>query len=264
MRNLFTQFTMLSAAAGLLLAGCAKDAGAVQGGDGTIDVRLSTSSEVVSVEATRVAGSLEGIVETPANSEFSLRIVRDGANPETSPFWDDITQYPVDTKHQVGDYTATALYGDANVEGFDKPAFGVKDQPFTVEHNVVKTVPLTARLLNTAVTVDCTNEFKGYFSDYSITVLRGAVEVAEFSETETRALFLKPEAFSIRVDYTHQSNGKTGSYTLAVAEVDACTHYVLKLNVNEGKVGGAEIEIIWNDDTQTVELDPVDIGEPEE
>jgi hypothetical protein len=176
----------------------------------------------------------------------------------------------------VGDYTAIALCGDVEVEGFEKPAFGVV-QPFTVVHNVETSVALEAKLMNMAVSVapkvypaETKSRFEQYFSTWSVEVLRENevqeidVKIAEFAKDEARVLYLKPEAFKLKLNYTHQSNGKTGSRTIEVGEnVKACTLYEVSLDVNDGHVGGKQIVITFDDTTEIIELGDIEVGEGE-
>ncbi|MDR2890259.1 MAG: DUF4493 domain-containing protein [Alistipes sp.] len=257
-----TLFALPAVLAGILLSGCAAD-GETRGGSGTIDLQLTASSEAVVVEATR--GTIPGIT-APEESQFSLVIVKDGANPATSPRWDDITQYPTDNKLQVGGYTATAAYGDPDSEGFERPAFGVSEH-FEVLHGQTVTVALEARLVNTAVTMEYTDDFKNYFSDYTVTVVNEGADAKTFVKDETRAMFVRPEAFSLRLDYTRQSSGRSGTVSYDMAdliegEVAACTHYKVGLDINEGHVGGAAIVINLDGNIEEIPLE-IEVGEGE-
>ena len=233
-----------------LLSGCAEEP---QGGNGQLRVDLSTSPEL-NVVATRAVENLPDAVILPAPAGFAMVI--NGAGDFVQNFESIPAELVVLEK---GSYSATATCGDPNTEGFDVPAFGVT-VPFEIEWNKTTRVDMTAKLTNMAVSVGYTKEFKAYFSDYSVEVIRSAATVLAFAKDETRLAFLKPQAFMVKVNYTRSSNGKTGSMEFDVASnTVACTYHKITLNVNEGAVGGAAFEFKWDDEVETVALEAIDV-----
>lgn len=254
---------MLSVAvAGLLFSGCTKTPDGEQDGNGRLEIRFSadTGLDVVSTRAEAVPGLV-----APSASEFSLNIKKNGGTPDESWDWESLTDYPEENPLVTGSYTATALYGDIALEGFGKPAFGATET-FVIRNQETTPVTLDARLANMAVTVSYTDRFKGYFPTHSAAILRGDQQVVLFAQGETEVAYIKPEAFRVRLDYTHQYNGneQRSGYKISdvATNVGACTWQKIEFDVNnDAGVGKAVITIRFNDYTEPVELEPVDVSE---
>ena len=261
--NRKTLFALL--AAGLAFAGCGREAaeGPAEGsGQLAIDFSVTPDVNVVSTRA-NVPG-----VTAPDIEDFSLRIYAKGGNPDTGLFYPVITDYPSAMWHGVGNYVAVALCGDINEEGFDKPAFGVTKE-FTIEAGMSKTETLEARLINTAVTVECTEAFRNYFSDYGVSLEKNDTEIVEFTkalfstDSDSYVAFVKPEAFKLNLSYTRRSNGVADEKEVTVLSVNPCTHYKVRFDVNGGAVGGATLVITWDDTVEPV-VEPIEIEVGEE
>ena len=251
-----TLLTLLAAA--LILSGCARNA---QDGKGRLRIiSLSADTGLKGSVVTRAEVELEGLTP-PADEEFSLAVKNSGGTEAYS--WTDITScLGQGWELDPGSYTATALCGDIEQEGFGYPCFGVTE-PFTILNEKTTQVPLVARLMNMAVTVGYSPKFKGYFPTHNVVISRGGAELADFStQPDGSIAFIKPAAFKAVVSCTYQ-NGRTYSNTFDVNKnIAACTWQKIFLDVDNA--GSVSVTVTWNDDVETIVLDPIETGDEEE
>ncbi len=224
------------------------------------------AENTVNVVRTRALETLPGLV-APGEEDFTLAI----KGPKTDREWASITDFPQDTVLTAGSYTATALYGDPEAEGFDCPAFGAT-QTFKINHLATTTVDLTAKLMNMAVTVDYTEAFESYFATYTATIIREDEDIVSIDKGDARPLFLRPEAFTLRVDYTMRPNGatdevtgepivRTGTKTYKVSENIGAARW-LRVEIDAPNAGGADITVTF-DGMEAHDLGTIDVGETE-
>lgn len=242
------------AAALLSIAACTKAPRTEISGSGQAAIKFDVSAETQPVT--------RGTLNAPDVSEFSLSILKDDNSVHHS--WDNILLYPADTKYPIGNYTATAMYGDANVQDYDAPCFGAI-QRFEILNDKVTEVTLTAKLVNTAVNIGYTEAFKNYFTDYSTTLTKtsgmSSSERFTFAPDETRTLYIAPDDFTVEVLYTKPNGGK-GRATVPCTDVTGCQWYDIVFDVNDGQVGEAAISVTLNDEVITQDVN-IDIFETE-
>jgi hypothetical protein len=170
--------------------------------------------------------------------------------------------------HGTGEYTAEVSWGDIDEEGFDKPAFGAT-RDFTISDGAMTTVAITARLTNVAVTVEGTEAFLNYFRDCTVAVERGGQKIVDFTEalfttdSDVHAAFVRPEPFTLKLSAIRRSNGEPFTKVIDVTTAAACTHYKVKYNVNNGAIGGATLDITWDDEVISVTPIEIEVGEGE-
>lgn len=241
--NLKTTLAILVSAA--ILSGCSEKEGE-RGRYGTITPQLHTSTDAEVVTKALTA---------PAQSAFALTLASaDGTYTES---WSSIDDYPTDMQHIEGEYTASALCGSPDAEGFDKPCFA-GSKSFSVVGNATTPVTIDCALANTGITVTYTDVFRKYFASYSATVTSAAGSEILFAPDESRTAYVKPGDFSVKVDYT-RSNGTTGSKSYTVSGVEARQLYNIAFNVNDGAVGGVGISIVFNSDLPSKDVE-IDLG----
>lgn len=247
------------AATGLILAGCSKDAQ-----DGSGRLRINFDTDVSVNETTRALGTLDGLT-APAAGEFSLQVVKDDASFDQT--WPDITLYPGEGYYlETGNYTATALCGDVEQEGFGLPCFGAS-KTFVISNQLTTQVEMTATLLNMAVTVECTDLFKGYFPEHNTVISRDGATLADFSAQPDGIAFVKPNPFKVGVSFTYQDNGteRTGSreFEITGGNVKPRTHHRIVLDVNEGEGGSVSIEVTFDPEVETIVWPVIEAGDEE-
>lgn len=241
--NLKTTLAVLVSAA--ILSGCSGEEGSgARYGTITPQLRTTTGVEVVTKALT-----------APAQGAFALTLASaDGTYTES---WSSIDDYPASMQHIEGDYTASALCGSPEEEGFDKPCFAGSSS-FTIVGNATTPVIIDCALANTGITVAYTDVFRRYFASYSATVTSAAGSEILFAPDESRTAYVKPGDFAVRVDYA-KSNGTTGSKSYTVSGVEARQLYNISFNVNDGAVGGASISIVFNSDLPSKDVE-IDLG----
>ena len=259
----FSRILALSAAV-LFLSGCARDA---HDGEGRLRISFSSDAAVNGVVVTRAAEQLAGLDGLiPVYSAFGLTIT--DAEGSTVGTWEDITTFPEEgIVLSPGDYTATAATADGG-EGFDCPRFGAS-AGFTITNGGNVSIALTASLLNMAVTVEYTDEFKGYFPTHNAVIMRDEAEVVDFSEQgSSLAAFIEPQLFTLAITGTRQ-NGNPYSTTVelnseAAAKIAACTYLRIILDVNGGGAGSASITVSFSGVEETIEVPALEVGEEDE
>lgn len=119
---------------------------------------------------------------------------------------------------------------DKNAQGFDAKPYYEGKNTVQVEANKFKSVAITCKLAQAMVSVNCTENFKNAFSDYSCSIESSSTTIP-FVKDETRAAYVKAgQALTVKVDF---KNGKTFSQKV-VDETKAAYHYKVKLDVTEG------------------------------
>lgn len=129
-------------------------------------------------------------------------------------------------------YTIKAFSADKdkNAQGFDAKPYYEGESTVEIEPNKFKSVAITCKLAQAMVSVNCTENFKNAFSDYSCSIESSSATIP-FVEDETRAAYVKAgQALTVKVDF---KNGKTFSQKI-VDETKAAYHYKVKLDVTEG------------------------------
>lgn len=132
----------------------------------------------------------------------------------------------------VATYTIKAYSAgkDKNAQGFDAKPYYEGQKEVIVEANKAQAVAITCKLAQAMVSVNCTENFKNAFSDYSCSIESSSTTIP-FVKDETRAAYVKAgQALTVKVDF---KNGKTFSQKV-VDEAKAAYHYKVKLDVTEG------------------------------
>lgn len=259
-------------AAGLALASCAKEK---QDGDGRLRLQFSVDPAVTEHKTRALS------LEAPGASEFSLRLTNSDPKIYDKP-WGSMSDFPAAGVYvKAGIYTATASYGDIKEEGFGKPAFEASET-FNISDGVTKLQTLEAKLVNMAVTVSYTEAFRKYFPERYAVITTSAGNEISFQDTDEetnsdKTAYINPENFKITVYYKRQS----GSDGEAVFQINNTTYkdkgnkliepvgprkwanITIDVNGETGGVGGAGIEIIFDDEVDDEGRD-IEAGEDKE
>lgn len=247
MRKFFTFASLVA----LMLSACSKEAAqSEQAGKGQVTINCNVETAV----DTRANISCT----TPTAEDFALTIEGVGhtyiAEYDAIPMFNDGDNYL-----RLGNYVANIVAGDVNVEGYDKVAF-VGSSEFSVSARKQTDVAIVATIANAIVKVEVTDAFKGYFTDYELTLTTALGN--EFDVTEQKEpIFVAPTSFTISGTATKQPNqsGAEGVVvTLPEKKVDAAarTFYTVKFDVQQA--GSASLTITLNDtlvETYTIETE---------
>lgn len=165
--------------------------------------------------------------------------------------WDATTQLP------AGNYSVNASYGSVEDEGFDKPYF-YGSQSFAVQGGQTTNVSIPVSLGNTIVKVSCTTDFNNYYKDYSFKLTRDGADVVSFVKGETKAAFI--DGYKITLEGTVTSGSKTQTITPTdYTGLKEATAYTLVFDVDN--VGGATIQVSFNDTVETVSLGDYELND---
>ncbi len=190
----------------------------------------------------------------PAANDFMISIVDASSisiwNGKVSE-WDSATQLP------VGTYTVTASYGDAAVEGFDKPFF-TGSNSFTVVGAETAEVSIPVALGNSIVKIVTTDNFRNYFSDYEFSLKRFSQEVVAFGKDETRGAFVDCMDFTIEGNFV-SSVGSAYRFSKEYGGINPATAYTVKFDITN--VGGVRLTVTFNDTVETVEIEDVELND---
>ncbi|MCM1377792.1 MAG: DUF4493 domain-containing protein [Clostridium sp.] len=220
-------------------------------GTGGLKLHLRANSEVTDAKP-----QTRATLDLPSTEDFSVKLEKiDGSYSKT---WAILSDFDAETSFPTGSYTLTAFYGNAESEGFDAPYFEGTTQLTVLEQRLTE-AEITATLANTMVSIDYTDAFKKYFSDYKTTIHSEGHSYVEVPKEETRAAFVAPGEVDLTVEFT-KPNGQSAKVQPASFAALARHHYHITFDVNGGNVGEAQLTVIF-DDTLTEENVTIDLTE---
>ncbi len=228
---------------------CTKSVSGVTGGEGTVGFSVSGNIDVTDI----TRSSVSDYTALPSSGDFKI-VVRNADNTEiysgAVSDWDESTKLP------SGNYSVTASYGSEGEEGFDKPYF-TGNTAFVVNGGGKTEVSIPAALGNSIIKFSFSDSFRNYFPSYSFTVKTGGGTVIEFPASETRAAFV--EAYKFTVDGTLTTQAGVSKTFSKSFEVNAKTCYTISFNASD--IGGVTVTVTFNDTTETVTLDDIELNE---
>lgn len=249
--KLFMPLTALA----LIAASCQSDEKGLTKGSGTISPEFTVDYTVNNPrnENSRAEGGSEQASVIPSINDFSFHLVKDdGKYEKTVTGLGEFTG----TQFPVGAYSLEAYYGDIEQEGIDK-AYFYGSTTFKVYDGEEAQPALVAMLANTAVSVEYTEAFKNYFTEYSTEVhSSNGTAYVDLTSDNAGWAYLKPGDVSIAITVTKQ-NGVTGTVEAAkITNAAPGTHYHVTVDANGGEVGSETITVSF--DASTV-LEPIEI-----
>ncbi len=232
----------LSMAAAVLavipLGGCGEDSVVSGNGAGHIDVAVGLNPDAVASGGGRGADA-----PSVTAADLALRLTADDGSYSGS--WDSAEEFPSDKEFKAGQYTLEAFYGTEDDEGFGKPYYyGV--QNFSVTDAGTTHVSLTAMLANAMISVDYTDAFKGYMSDYSVEIHPEGGGYIYYTADETRPVYVRPGQVSMSVSVT-KPNGTSAKLQIPSVSAAPRHHYHVTIDVNGGEAGNAVLSVTFDD-----------------
>lgn len=175
-------------------------------------------------------------------SDLALRIT--AADGSYSAQWPSVAKFDPKTDFQAGKYLVEAYYGDADVQGFDCPAF-YGSQNVEVKAGETTPVSLTATLANAMVSVTFSDQFVNYMTAYSAEVATAAGSV-DIAADEQRPAFVSAAGVAVNVTFT-QPSGKTATVKVAQFDAQAAHHYTVNVGLQGAGAGNAAITVTFDD-----------------
>lgn len=256
MRKVFRVLLLMA----IVLSACESEQKRSNMATGMLALNLATSQDVIDATTTRAEAGDSGEENTeeddlvPDVGDFTIALM-DGNVVKTS--WDKFSEFPKYAVVPVGTYTLKAYCGNSEKEGFESPYYE-GTQEITVEDDETVEASITCYLTNVKLSVEYTDAFKKYFSDYSTVIQSDGGSSITFVKDEVRAAYVKPGVITIYADVVNQ-NGQTAKWE--VGEIDEAKpreFYHIKLDVD---AGSATLKISF--DKTTVEK-PVEIDVSDE
>lgn len=218
----------------LLGGGCSKEESPeTTAGEGSVEFQATTSYEVES-QTTRAQISLPANCK-PANSNFKL-VVKGKEGTATEEYLAEYTTIGEYTAPFMpgGEYTATISYGDPEQEGGTAFCYqGALDFTILARKTIQKTI--TASLTNSAISLECGEWFKKYYSEAQFVVQTEAGNNFSFTEASLAGtpIFVKPGTKlllkgtavkaqnGVKVEFPQQQIGVTTARTWHKIRIDA-------------------------------------------
>lgn len=243
------QFSIgLLALAAITITGCSDESSVLSDGRGRVSLSLTLDSSVTQAGGLgRAAGDL---------SADDLQLKMTSASGSYEKTWNNVHDFNDETSFAVGDYTLEAFYGDADTEDFDSPYYhGMTNVSVTDGGNT--TVSMTAELANSMVTIEYTDAFRSYFTDYSAQLHSAGGAYIDYGADETRPLYVKPGECDVIISIT-KPNGTAATLQPTSFTAKAKTMHRIKFDVNNGNVGDAVLTISFDEtvlDGETIEIE---------
>lgn len=216
------------------LVSCAKDE-AQSSLKGRIDVRVNTDQSL-SDEMSRAAGE----VTEPDLNDFALTIA--SADGEVSNSWDSFEKFePVFV--EVGTYTVTASYGEAESEGFDALSY-LGSTNVEVRKDETVEAAVTCTINKAKVSVSYTDNFKKYFSSYSAYVSSSKGNKVTYTADETRGAYFVPGDLGLFLEVTRQGISQKITLNPKNFTAEVKHEYRLTMDVDAST---ASLKIVFND-----------------
>lgn len=242
---------LLSALAGSVgLTGCS-DESPWRGSDSEGGITLSLSADGRVMRQTRADDSVADFV--PESSAFSVSL--SNSDGSYSKKWSTLEDFNRESAFPMGDYTLTAIYGDAEQEGFELPCFA-GTTPVHVSPGSDTDVSVVATLANCMVSVRYTEAFRQNFPAFSASVRSEGHERVVFAQDEERPAYMSPSEMKLNLSLTND-RGEQVTIEPATFTALARHHYVVTVGVEgNSSAGDLTLDIIFDDDVvaETVEV----------
>ena len=216
------------------LVSCAKDE-AQSLLKGRIDVRVNTDQSL----SDEVSRATEEVTEPDLN-DFALTIA--SADGEVSNSWDSFEKFePVFV--EVGTYTVTASYGEAESEGFDALSY-LGSTNVEVRKDETVEAAVTCTINKAKVSVSYTDNFKKYFSSYSAYVSSSKGNKVTYTADETRGAYFVPGDLGLFLEVTRQGISQKITLNPKNFTAEVKHEYRLTMDVDAST---ASLKIVFND-----------------
>ena len=235
-----------------LLVSCSQESDSPKYGKGGFNLSLAADCELV--EVMRSESSEKNVV--PDVSDFAITLCNE--DNSFSKSWSTIDNMPGDEVYDVGNYTISAVYGDINQEGFDLPYYHGETN-FTIRDKETTPVNVVCTQGNVKITLQYSEAFVGYFSDYTTTIRTAQGNKIESVKGESRDIYVAPGDITMQLKLT-KPNGTTATFEPAkIKEATAREHYVVSFDVSES-VGVAIMTVVFDNNT-AVEPITIDVSD---
>ena len=230
------------------LVSCAKDE-AQSSLKGRIDVRVNTDQSL----SDEVSRATEEVTEPDLN-DFALTIA--SVDGEVSNSWDSFEKFePVFV--EVGTYTVTASYGEAESEGFDALSY-LGSTNVEVRKDETVEAAVTCTINKAKVSVSYTDDFKKYFSSYSAYVSSSKGNKVTYAADETRGAYFVPGDLGLFLEVTRQGISQKITLNPKNFTAEVKHEYRLTMDVDAST---ASLKIVFNDNPDSEQNVSINISD---
>lgn len=160
--------------------------------------------------------------------------------------WEKYSELNSGEQFKIGSYKLTASHGDVNVEGFENPCYQGMEN-FEITEASITNVDITCTLINSMVSISYTDAFKGYFSDYEVAIHSEGNDNIVIDKEEVRACYMKPGNIYLSMKLVNQAGTSSAFSPGVILTALPQHHYKVKLDVNNGNMGVAQLIISFDD-----------------
>ena len=121
----------------------------------------------------------------------------------------------------------------------------------------VTNVTIPVALNNTVVKVNCTQNFRNYYKNYSFKITRNGADIVAFAKDDTRAAFV--DGYKFTLEGVLESETKTYNFSKEYSNLDAATAYTFVFDVTN--TGAASITISFNQNVETIDLGDYELND---
>lgn len=205
-------------------------------------VALQLTCDPAVTVASRAAAPVASLGDISVNDLTLTLTSADGTVSETIAYAD----FGAERELNIGSYTLTAAYGDADAEGFDCPALSGSAQ-FDIAEDQLTAVDLTATPPKAMVTVKYDKTLTDYMTSCSARLHTPGGEYIDYPADETRPVYLRAGKVNLQATFV-KPNGKGATLDVADFDAEPRTHYVVTLTLGGDGAGEVSSLVVKYDD----------------
>lgn len=251
---------LLALLPGLGLTSCSDD-NPWSGSDDMGGIALNLESDARLMRHSTRADDTNCPIVPDANA-FGIRLSKSDKSYDKE--WSSLEGFNKEEGFPIGDYTIEAVYGDMNVQGFERPCFKGNNS-LHVSPGTTTTVNVTATLANAMVTMRYTDEFLAAFSSYSAAIQtpNHASDLVVFPQGESRPAFIDPSGEGDTELIMTLPDGQGGSIQVRPAKFKAESrkNYLITVNVTGDIHKGDAALTVTFEENVTAETITISLGD---
>lgn len=210
--------------------------------EGFFEVNFDTDFTITAV----TKSTAETRATLPSKNDFVMEVyTASGGNLVQR--WERFAEMADVNRVKTGDHLLKASYGEQHTGAFEQPYYEGSSL-FTVKEKQTTQVAVTAKIMNTKVSVNFKDGFKNYFKDYNIKIASTGDSLL-FTKNETRAAYFEPGRIGMSLTLTKQ-DGSVLMYSPASISTEAGKHYALNFDVTHDGSGGTNLVILFDKSTE--------------
>ena len=237
---------LLTVGMGLTMSSCHDDSTNHRFSDkkGGISPQVELSTSVISSKP-----QAEGRAIHLSTRDLALKLT--SADGSFSKTWESVEYFDPTEEFSIGDYTLEAYYGDPDEEGINLPAY-YGETTLTVVENQATEVNLTASLINSMISVEYSDQFKDYMSNWSAELHSSTGKTIFYGMEQTDPVYVKPGSVSLDIAFS-KPNGQSATLRVETFTTKPRYHYHIKVDL-ENQAGGTGLSISFDENLNKKEV----------